>query len=58
MSLEIIERFVLDETGPTAVEYAVMLALIIAASVATIDSLGGASHAFWERNLEAVQATQ
>ena len=35
-----IERFLRDESGPTAVEYAVMLALIIVVSIAAISALG------------------
>jgi pilus assembly protein Flp/PilA len=34
-------NFVKREEGPTAVEYAVMLALIIAVCIATITTLGG-----------------
>jgi pilus assembly protein Flp/PilA len=33
-------RFVRDEDGPTAVEYAVMLALIIVVCITAITSLG------------------
>ncbi len=33
-------RFLLSEDGPTAVEYAVMLALIILVCITTITSLG------------------
>jgi pilus assembly protein Flp/PilA len=33
-------RFVRDESGPTAVEYAVMLALIIVVCIAAIATLG------------------
>ncbi len=39
-SLESISRFLQAEDGPTAVEYAVMLALIIIACVASIGILG------------------
>jgi pilus assembly protein Flp/PilA len=35
-----IRRFLASEDGPTAVEYAVMLALIIVACVAIVSSLG------------------
>jgi pilus assembly protein Flp/PilA len=35
-----VHRFLVSEDGPTAVEYAVMLALIIAVSVTAISSLG------------------
>lgn len=33
-------RFLIDEDGPTAVEYAVMLALILLAVIGTVASLG------------------
>jgi len=35
-----LRHFVLDESGPTAVEYAVMLALIIVVCIAAITTLG------------------
>jgi pilus assembly protein Flp/PilA len=35
-----VQRFLASEDGPTAVEYAVMLALIIVACVAIIQNLG------------------
>ena len=35
------KQFVKSEDGPTATEYAVMLALIIVISIAAITSLGG-----------------
>jgi len=42
MSLVIskVRRFVVSEDGPTAVEYAVMLALIIVACVSIVGALG------------------
>jgi pilus assembly protein Flp/PilA len=40
-------RFVRDEDGPTAVEYAVMLALIVVVCIAAITTLGSnASNTF------------
>jgi len=36
-----LKRFVKAEDGPTAVEYAVMLALIIVVCIGTITTLGG-----------------
>jgi pilus assembly protein Flp/PilA len=36
-------RLILDEEGPTAVEYAVMLALIIVGCVAVVTSIGSTS---------------
>ena len=35
-----IQRFLASEDGPTAVEYAVMLALIVVACIAILQSLG------------------
>ncbi|MGC1719212.1 MAG: Flp family type IVb pilin [Isosphaeraceae bacterium] len=35
-----VQRFLINEDGPTAVEYAVMLALIIVACVTIITNLG------------------
>ena len=35
-----VDRFIRSEDGPTAVEYAVMLALIIVVSLVAISSLG------------------
>ena len=36
-----LKRFLKSEDGPTATEYAVMLALIIVACIATVALLGG-----------------
>jgi len=45
--LEKATRFLRSEDGPTAVEYAVMLALIIVVCIAAISTLGsGASKTF------------
>jgi pilus assembly protein Flp/PilA len=49
-----LRRIVADESGPTAVEYAVLLAMLILVCVAGIDALGGANNAFWQGNLEAI----
>jgi pilus assembly protein Flp/PilA len=35
-----VKRFLADESGPTAVEYAVMLALIVVVCIAAITTLG------------------
>lgn len=40
MSLAKLKRFLVAEDGPTAVEYAVMLALIIVVCLVAIQSLG------------------
>jgi pilus assembly protein Flp/PilA len=39
-----IQRFVDDEDGPTAVEYAVMLALIIVVCIGAVTTLGSNSN--------------
>ncbi len=38
--MDFLRRLAIDEDGPTAVEYAVMLALIIVVCLATITTLG------------------
>ncbi len=44
-----IRRFVTDESGPTAVEYAVMLALIIVVCASTVGSVGKAAYnSLWQ----------
>jgi pilus assembly protein Flp/PilA len=44
---ERVVRFVKAEDGPTAVEYAVMLALIVVVCIAAITSLGGNANAVY-----------
>lgn len=39
-AVKCIRKFLLDESGPTAVEYAVMLALILVTCLAAITTLG------------------
>ncbi len=39
-----VKKFLVSEDGPTAVEYAVMLALIIVACAATITTLGASAN--------------
>ena len=47
--LSTIRRFLKEESGPTAVEYAVMLALIIVVGASTIGSVGMAAYkSLWE----------
>lgn len=42
-----VKRFIVSEDGPTAVEYAIMLALIILVCIVAIQSIGtGANTAF------------
>ena len=39
-----VQRFLVSEDGPTAVEYAVMLALIIVVCIAAVGSIGTAAN--------------
>jgi pilus assembly protein Flp/PilA len=41
-------RFLQDESGPTATEYAVMLALIIGSCIAAITLVGGEAGGSWQ----------
>jgi pilus assembly protein Flp/PilA len=44
------KRFLHEEDGPTAVEYAVMLALIIVVCIVAIGSLGTSASSLWGSN--------
>ncbi|MFN8706625.1 MAG: Flp family type IVb pilin [Planctomyces sp.] len=46
-----VKRFLCDESGPTAVEYAVMLALILVVIIAGITSVGGGANGYWGRSV-------
>ena len=48
-------RFGRDESGPTAVEYAVMLALILVVVITAINALGDTSSGYWAN--DATQIT-
>lgn len=47
--IDLTKRFIADEEGATAVEYGVLVALIIAACVVVIASLGGQIKAGFEK---------
>ncbi len=49
--------FLRDEDGPTAVEYAVMLALIIAVCIAAVGTLGTATNATFTKVATYVNGT-
>ncbi len=52
-----IKRFLVSEDGPTAVEYAVMLALIVILAIGTITTLGTSiKSAFANVNTELAKA--
>jgi pilus assembly protein Flp/PilA len=45
-----LKRFLHEEDGPTAVEYAVMLALIIVVCIVAIGTLGSNASSLWGSN--------
>jgi pilus assembly protein Flp/PilA len=49
-------RFYRDEDGPTAVEYAVLLALILVAVFSTISALGDSTHGIWASDSNQINA--
>jgi pilus assembly protein Flp/PilA len=44
-----VRRFLMSEDGPTAVEYAVMLGMIIVVCVSAVASFGNAQLGYWQR---------
>lgn len=51
-----IEQFFRDESGPTAVEYAVMLAMIIMVALVAITSVGQQTADLWGSNSDGLQS--
>lgn len=51
-----IVKFLREEQAATAVEYAVMLALILLAIIGTIQALGGASGTMWGSHYTKMKA--
>ncbi len=49
-------QFLHDESGPTVVEYAVMLACIIAVCIASITLVGGGTYNFWNNNKTQIES--
>ena len=49
MTMNAVRRFLRDESGPTAVEYAVMLASIIVIALVGIAALGQQTLFYYER---------
>ncbi|WP_437185318.1 Flp family type IVb pilin [Planctomicrobium sp. SH668] len=45
-----IRRFLTDDDGPTAVEYAVMLAMIIGSLIVSIKLVGSSTSGIWAEN--------
>jgi pilus assembly protein Flp/PilA len=53
--MQFIKNFILEEEGPTVVEYAVMLAAILMTILGTISLLGSASSGMWSNNNTELQ---
>ncbi|MDC0307680.1 MAG: Flp family type IVb pilin [Planctomycetaceae bacterium] len=51
--MNLIKQFLSEEDGPTAVEYAVMLALIIAACIVSIGTVGQSLNNTWDQVIHA-----
>ena len=47
--------FVFSEDGPTSVEYAVMMALIIIVCIGAITLVGGETANFWDNNRQELE---
>lgn len=52
-----VQRFLESEDGPTAVEYAVMLALIVVVCLGTITTLGNSASEKFDEVAEAIAGT-
>ncbi len=47
-------RFLYEEDGPTAAEYAIMLALIVGAAISAISAVGGSTQTGWSKNVNII----
>ncbi|MEW4490120.1 Flp/Fap pilin component [Thalassoglobus neptunius] len=54
-SIRSIRKFLADESGPTSVEYAVMLALILAVCIGAVRALGDGQTGMWGKNLSELE---
>lgn len=52
-----VQRFLVSEDGPTAVEYAVMLALIVIVCLAAINSIGQNANTTFQNVANSIQGT-
>ena len=48
-------KFLASEDGPTSVEYAVMLALIIIVCIGAVTLVGGETANFWDNNRQELE---
>ena len=53
--MSVLKRFLHDESAATAVEYAVMLGMILMACLATIGALGLETASLWSDNESGLQ---
>jgi pilus assembly protein Flp/PilA len=53
---QLLARFLRDESGPTAAEYAVLLALIIMVLMAAIGSVGNSTSAIWVNDVNKISS--
>ena len=49
-----VQRFLYDEQGPTAVEYAVMLALVLMAVISAINAVGNSTSAMFQNDADRI----
>ena len=54
--IEDVRKWLYDDQGVTAVEYAVMLALIIVALISTINAVGGTTLDYFENDATEIGA--
>lgn len=55
--INVVKNFLKDEDGPTAVEYAVMLALIVVVCIAAIQTLGTNAQATFQNVADTIGST-
>jgi Flp pilus assembly pilin Flp len=53
---EIFWRFLNDDSGPTAAEYAMMVAMVAITAIVAIRSFGDTNSGFWGRNVEQIHS--
>jgi pilus assembly protein Flp/PilA len=51
-----LKRFLNDESGPTAVEYGVMLALIVVACIGAVNAMANATAGSFNTSAEAIES--
>jgi pilus assembly protein Flp/PilA len=55
MIRRLIHQFLADENGPTAVEYAVILALIVAVCIGSVRIMSNAARSSFDNSAQAIQ---